>query len=486
MAVEIKYKQLFINNEFVDSVSKKTFATINPATGEPICHVAEGDAADIDLAVNAAFNAFKRGSAWRSMSHSDRGRLINKLADLLERDQDHLGSLDALDNGKPKHIAVGVDAALAIKCFRYYAGFADKHYGKTIPLDGDFFSYTRLEAVGVIGQIIPWNFPLLMAAWKVAPALATGNVVVLKPAEQTPLSALHFASLVKEAGFPPGVFNVVTGFGPTAGAPLVAHPKVDKIAFTGSTEVGKIIQREAAGLLKRVTLELGGKSPVIVCEDADIDAAVEAAHNGLFFNSGQVCCAGSRVLVHEKIYDAFVEKSVAMAKARKVGDCFSGAPQGPQVDADQFKKILGYIDAGKKAGARLCCGGNVVGDKGYFIEPTVFADVTDDMVISREEIFGPVIAITKFSTDEEAIERANDTIYGLAASVHTTSLKRAINISHAIRAGVVWVNTHNVLECQSPFGGYKQSGSGRELGEYGLAQYTEVKSVIVAGIPHSY
>lgn len=477
--VEIKYTQLFINNEFVPSKSGKVFATINPATAEKICDVSEGFAEDIDVAVEAAAAAFRRGSAWRTMDASARGGLLFKLADLIERDREIIAKIEALDNGKPYAMANGVDLHLAIKCFRYYAGWADKVYGKTIPLDGPFLSITRHEALGVVGQIIPWNFPLLMAAWKLGPALACGNVVVLKPAEQTPLSALYLASLIREAGFPPGVVNVVTGFGPTAGAALVAHPKVDKIAFTGSTEVGRIIQREAAGLIKKVTLELGGKSPLIVCEDADVDEAVETAHNGLFFNQGQVCCAGSRVFVHAKIYDEFVAKSAARAAKRTLGDCFSGADQGPQVDETQHKSVLRYIDVGKAEGARLVCGGGAHGDKGYFVQPTIFADVTDGMTIAKEEIFGPVLSVLKFDTYDEVIDRANATIYGLAAAVMTKDIDRAITVSCALRSGVVWVNTYNILECQTPFGGYKQSGVGRELGEYGLQQYSEVKSIII-------
>jgi len=455
--------------------------------------VAEGFADDVDAAVKAAHAAFARGSKWRTMDASERGRLLYKLADLMERDAETLATLDSVDNGKPKHIALGVDTHLAIKCFRYYAGFADKVYGQTIPLDGPFLSYTRHEALGVVGQIVPWNFPLLMATWKLAPALAMGNVVVLKPAEQTPLSALYLASLFREAGFPAGVVNVVTGFGPTAGAPLVAHPLVSKIAFTGSTEVGRIIQREAAGLIKNVTLELGGKSPLIVCADANVDEAVDTAYNGLFFNSGcvvdlrqgqgqaaparlmfspchhlrpslhrlhstphslpsprcsQVCCASSRVYVHESIYDEFVAKSVARATARTLGDCFSGAEQGPQVDEAQFKIVMGYIEAGKAEGAKLMCGGAPHGDKGYFVKPTVFADVTDSMKIAREEIFGPVLSVLKWSDVEDVIARANDTIYGLAAAVLTKNLDLGITISNALRAGVCWVGCYNILECQ--------------------------------------
>jgi len=336
----------------------------------------------------------------------------------------------------------------------------------------------------VVGQIIPWNFPLLMASWKLAPALTSGCVVVLKPAEQTPLSALHLAHLFKEAGFPPGVVNVLPGFGPTAGAALVKHPLVNKVAFTGSTEVGRIIQKEAAGTIKNVTLELGGKSPLIVCADADVDKAVEMAHFSLFFNQGQVCCAASRLYVHEKIYDAFLAKSVERARRRTVGHGFSGAEQGPQVDQEQLNRVLGYIETGVKEGAKLECGGKRHGDKGYFVEPTIFSGVTESMTIAREEIFGPVMSILKWGGggDEvgDILKRANDNEYGLAAAVATKDLDTALTIAHGLRTGVVWVNCYDILEACVPFGGYKQSGIGRELGEYGLTQYSEVKTVTIA------
>ena len=461
------------------SVSGKTFATINPANGKELAQVSEGFAEDVDLAVRAAHAAFARGSAWRTLDASARGALLFKLADLVERDRKQLAALESLDNGKPFAMADAVDLDLAIKCLRYYAGWADKQYGKVAAIDGPFLAYTRLEAIGVVGQIIPWNFPLLMCMWKIAPALCCGNTVVLKPAEQTPLTALHVAALVGEAGFPPGVFNVIPGFGPTAGAALVAHPLVEKIAFTGSTEVGRIIQREAAGTLKRVTLELGGKSPLIVCADADIDVAVETAHSGIFFNSGQVCCASSRVFVHASIYDAFIAKSALRAKARTVGDGFSGAEQGPQVDKDQLDRVLGYIVAGKAEGATVVAGGAQHGTVGYFVQPTIFADVSDDMKIAKEEIFGPVMAVLKWTDTEEVIDRANSSDYGLAAAVLTKDLDRAITISNGLRSGVVWVNTYNVLQCSTPFGGYKSSGIGRELGEYVLPNYYEASREIL-------
>jgi len=479
---EIKFTKIFINNEWLDSVSGKTFPTINPATGDVICQVQEGDKADVEKAVKAAKAAFKLGSEWRTMDASKRGVLLNKLADFIERDRVYLASLESLDNGKPFQDAFNIDLSLTIKCLRYYAGWADKTHGKTIPVDGSFLSYTRHEPVGVCGQIIPWNFPLLMQAWKLGPALATGNVVVMKLAEQTPLSGLAVAALVAEAGFPPGVVNIIPGYGPTAGAAIAEHMEVDKVAFTGSTEVGHIIQKAAGGSnLKKVTLELGGKSPLIVMNDADIDFAVETAHFALFFNQGQCCCAGSRLMVQEGIYDEFVKRATERAKKRTVGDPFTaGVEQGPQVDEEQFKKVLGYIQSGVAEGACLRAGGGKYGDKGYFVEPTVFSDVTDDMKICKEEIFGPVQVIQKFSTMDEVLERANNNSYGLAAAVFTKDIGNAVYMSNSLRAGTVWVNCYDVLEAQVPFGGYKMSGIGRELGEYGLEAYTEVKTVTIS------
>jgi aldehyde dehydrogenase (NAD+) len=478
--VRISATKLLINNQWVPSASGKTFPTINPSTGEEICQIAEADAADVEKAVKAARAAFNRG-AWRKMAASERGRLLNRLADLMEQNADELARLESLDNGKPFSIALAVDVPASISCYRYFAGWADKIHGKTIPIDGDYFCYTRHEPVGVVGQIIPWNFPMLMQAWKLAPALAAGNTVVMKPAEQTPLSALRVGELIVEAGFPEGVVNMLPGYGPTAGAAIANHMDVDKVAFTGSTEVGHLIMRAAADSnLKRVTLELGGKSPNIVFADTDLDEAVEGAHFGLFFNHGQCCCAGSRVFVEEKIYDKFVEKSGVRATNRTVGDPFDPkTEQGPQVDEAQFEKVLSYIDSGRSEGAKLVCGGERVGDKGYFIQPTVFADVQDDMKIAKEEIFGPVMSIIPFKSVDEVVERANRTEYGLAAAVWTRDIKKAHSIADNVRAGTVWVNCYNVLDPRSPFGGFKQSGIGRELGEYGLQQYTEVKSVII-------
>jgi aldehyde dehydrogenase (NAD+) len=442
--------------------------------------VAEADAADVDLAVKAARTAYEHGP-WRKASGPERARLLHRLADLIEKHADELARLESMDNGKPLAVAKAVDVAATIGCYRYFAGWSDKVMGKTIPIEGPFFCYTRHESIGVCGQIIPWNFPLLMQAWKLAPALATGNTVVLKPAEQTPLTALRVGELIIEAGFPEGVVNILPGFGETAGAAIANHMDVDKVAFTGSTEVGHLIM-QAAGKsnLKRVSLELGGKSPNIVFADAQMDQAIEGSHMGLFFNQGQVCCAGSRVFVEEKVYDQFVEQSTARAKRRTVGDPFdAGTEQGPQVDRTQLDKVLGYIESGQREGAKLNCGGGRVGDKGYFVEPTVFSDVQDDMKIAREEIFGPVMSIIKFKSIDEVIDRANKTVYGLAAGVWTRDIGKALAIANNVRSGTVWVNCYNVLDTAAPFGGFKQSGIGRELGEYGLQQYTEVKTVVV-------
>jgi aldehyde dehydrogenase (NAD+) len=478
--INISAKQLLINGKWVNSASGKTFPTVNPTNGEVITQVAEADAADVDKAVAAARAAFEKGP-WRKMSASQRGLLMNRLADINEKHADELAQLEALDNGKPAHVARAADLNLTIACIRYYAGWADKNHGKTIPVNGNFFSYTKHEPVGVVGQIIPWNFPLLMQAWKLGPALATGCTVVMKPAEQTPLTALRVGELIMEAGFPEGVVNLLPGYGPTAGAAIARHYDVDKVAFTGSTEVGKLIMKAAAETnLKRVTLELGGKSPNIVFADADMDEAIEGSHQALFFNQGQCCCAGSRLFVEEKAYDQFVEKSVARAKKRTVGNPFdTNTEQGPQVDQDQFNKVMGYIESGKNEKANLATGGGRVGDKGYFIEPTIFTDVQDNMKIAQEEIFGPVMTILKFKSIEEVVDRANKNMYGLAAAVWTKDITKAHAIADCVRAGTVWVNCYDVFDAGAPFGGFKQSGIGRELGEYGLANYTEVKTVTI-------
>ncbi|HEY3939821.1 MAG TPA: aldehyde dehydrogenase family protein [Bryobacteraceae bacterium] len=477
----ITQTKILIANKWVDSVSGKTFKTVNPATGEVLANVAEADAADVDLAVKAARKAFHPKSSWRRMAAAERGKLMNRLADLIEKHIDELATLESLDNGKPRHVAQAADLPLVIACYRYYAGWADKIQGKTIPIGGDYFCYTRHEPVGVVGQIIPWNFPLLMQAWKLAPALACGNTVILKVAEQTPLSALRVGELILEAGFPEGVVNILPGYGPTAGGAIARHMDIDKVAFTGSTEVGHLVMKAAAETnLKRVTLELGGKSPNIVFADADMNEAVEGSHFALFFNQGQCCCAGSRVFVEEKVYDEFVQRSTERAKRRTVGDPLDKkTEQGPQVDNDQFDKVLSYVEAGKKEGAKLMCGGDRVGDRGYFVAPTVFSDVKDEMKIAQEEIFGPVMSIMKFKEMDELVERANKTIYGLAAAVWTRDIGKAHHVANNVRAGTVWVNCYDVFDAGAPFGGFKQSGIGRELGEYGLQQYSEIKTVTV-------
>ncbi|KAK0412750.1 hypothetical protein QR680_006383 [Steinernema hermaphroditum] len=476
-----KHTQLFINNEFRPSVSGKTFETFNPATGEKICDLAEGQKEDVDLAVEAATKAFKTGSPWRRMDASQRGQLLYRLAELMERDRAILASLESLDNGKPYTNSYMIDTVHAIDAIRYYAGWADKIQGKTIPVAGDFFTYTRHEPVGVVGQIIPWNFPLIMQSWKLGPALACGNTVVMKTAEQTPLSALHVASLIREAGFPEGVVNILSGFGPSAGQAISSHMNIDKVAFTGSTSVGrKVMTAAAESNLKRVSLELGGKSPTIIFSDADMDYAVAQAHNGIFANAGQCCCAASRTFVEAKMYDEFIERSLDMAKKRVLGDPFDlKTDQGPQIDGTQMKKVLEYVESGKQQGAQLVTGGKRFGNKGYYIEPTIFANVDDQMKIAQEEIFGPVMSVIKFEGMEDLVEKANNTIYGLAASVVTKDLDKALHVSNHIKAGTVWVNCYYAFDPAAPFGGYKMSGIGREMGEYGLEQYSEVKTVTI-------
>jgi len=437
---QIRFTQLFIDGKFVDSVSGKTFAVTNPTTGDKICDVSEGDKADIDIAVSAAKRAFKLGSEWRTMDASKRGKLINKLADLIERDFRYLVSLESLNNGKiVPESAHGI--MQTVKVLRYYAGWADKIHGQQIPADGNVFVVTRKEPVGVVGQIIPWNFPAMFVGWKWGPALAAGCTIVMKPAEQTPLSVLYLAHLSVEAGFPNGVINVVNGFGSTAGAALAGHKHIDKIAFTGSTAVGKAIMETAAkSNLKRVTLELGGKSPIVVFPDVDINEAVSICHRSIFVNMGQACCAGSRTYVHSDIYDEFVKQATAMASKRKLGNPFeAGIEQGPQISELQLNRIMELIESGKKEGASLKCGGNRFGTTGYFIEPTVFADVRDDMRIAREEIFGPVQSIMKFSSMEELVERCNDTDYGLSTGILSKDINTALTFAQAIQAGTVCI-----------------------------------------------
>ncbi|KAM4808490.1 aldehyde dehydrogenase 1A1-like isoform 3-T3 [Rhinophrynus dorsalis] len=477
--LEVKYKKLFINNEWHNSSNGKKIPVYNPATEEIICEIEEGNKDDINKAVKAAREAFQLGSPWRRMDASERGRLLNKLADLMERDILILSTLESMDAGKTFTASYYGDLPASIKVVRYFAGWADKNQGHTIPMDGDFFCFTRHEPVGVCGQIIPWNFPLSMFTWKVAPAVCCGNTVVIKPSEVTPLSALYMGSLIKEAGFPPGVVNIVPGYGPTAGAAIASHMDIDKVAFTGSTKVGQMIKEAAANSnLKRVSLELGGKSPVVIFADADLEVAVESAHLGLFHHQGQMCAAGSRIFVEEPIYHEFVRKSAERANKRVLGDTLSPeVDHGPQVNKQQRDKILELIDSGKKEGAKLECGGSAWGHKGFFIKPTVFSDVKDDMRIAKEEIFGPVQQIMKFKTIDEVIKRANNTTYGLAAGVFTKDLDKAMTVAAALQAGTVWVNSYLAVSPQAPFGGYKMSGNGRELGEYGLHEYTEVKTV---------
>jgi len=477
---QVRQTQCFIGGKWIPSASGKTFETIHPATKEVIAQVAEGDRDDIDLAVDAARSQFD-GGEWSKMDARDRGTLMTKLAELIEAEADELAALETLDNGKPISDSRAADIPLVIDCLRYYAGWADKIQGKTVPIRGDFFCYTRREPVGVVGQIIPWNFPALMAAWKWGPALAAGCTIVMKPAEQTPLTCLRMARLAQKAGIPDGVINVVPGYGPTAGAALVEHPGVDKIAFTGELATAQIIQRSAAETMKRLTFELGGKSPNVIFADADLDAAAAGAHFALYFNQGQCCCAGSRLFVEDSIHDEMVDRLIDSNKNRRLGDPFDlETEQGPQVDQAQFDKILKYVEYGKKDGADCVSGGKRHGDEGFFVEPTLFTNVTDEMRIAKDEIFGPVLSVLKFSDVDEIVRRANNTNFGLAAAVWTRDVAKAHRFAAKVRAGTVWVNCHDVFDTAAPFGGFKQSGLGRELGEAGLDAYTESKTVTVA------
>jgi len=479
-----KTRKMLINGKWVDSASGKTFPTYNPATGEVLSNIAEGDKEDINRAVKAARSAFETGE-WSKISHSERGRMIWRLADLLEKYQEEFAQLESLDNGKPLKIARVADLPLAIDHFRYYAGWATKIEGNTIPLSiwkqNTFHAYTVREPVGVVGQIIPWNFPLLMAAWKLGPALAAGCTVILKPAEQTPLTALRLGELLQEAGFPDGVVNIVPGYGETAGAALAAHPDVDKIAFTGSTEVGKLILQAAAGNLKKVSLELGGKSPNIIFADADTDSAIPGAASAIFFNQGQCCCAGSRLYVEEKIFDKVVDGVAQNAAKIRVREGFDPESDlGPLVSEEQLNRVCGYLDSGVKEGAKAVTGGSREGTKGYFVKPTVLVDTNEKMKVVQEEIFGPVVTAIPFKDPSEIVDKANDTIYGLAAGIWTRDIKKAHNIAAKIKAGTVWINCYNVFDAALPFGGYKQSGWGREMGHEVLEHYTEVKSICSA------
>lgn len=480
--VQIKPGRLLINGEWVEG--KKHFDTINPATAEVLTQIADAGAADVDQAVAAARKAFDDPKGpWRKMSASERGRLIWKLADLMEQHIEELAELETLDNGKPIFESRYVDMPMAIDVMRYYAGIATKIQGDTVNTLSAAFTYTMREPLGVVGAIVPWNFPLLLATWKLGPALACGNTVIYKPAEQTPLTALKLGELAIEAGFPPGVVNIVTG-GPETGAAIVRHKDIDKVAFTGSTSVGKEIMRSAADTLKRVTLELGGKSPNIVFADSDIDSAVKGAINGIFYGKGEVCNAGSRLFVETKIQDEFMSKLVERAKKLRPGDPMDPKTRlGAIVSEKQMKHVLGYIEAGKKEGAQLVTGGNRVnvnGDKGFFIEPTVFGSVNNDMTIAQEEIFGPVLATLNFDDVDQVAELANKNVYGLAAGIWTNDIKKAHALSRRLKAGTVWINTYGPMDAAMPFGGYKQSGFGRELGAHAIEHYTELKSVWLA------
>ncbi len=472
--------QLLIDGQWREAISGKRFETVNPATGEVITTVAEADKADVDLAVKAARKAFEEGP-WSRTTATDRGRILSKLADLIMEHRDELAELETMDNGKPISDARNVDVPLVADCIEYYAGWANKVHGETIPVPGPFLNYTLREPIGVVGQIVAWNFPMLLAAWKLGPALATGNTVVLKPAEQTPLSALRLGELCLEAGIPPGVVNVLPGFGPTAGSALVTHPDVDKIAFTGEYITGQTIMREAAGTLKRISFELGGKSPNIIFADADLDAAVAGSLMGIFWNQGEVCCAGSRLFLQESVYDQFMDKLVGQAGKMKVGDPMDPSTQvGALISEDHLNKVLRYINIGKAEGATVRTGGDQPTKRGYFVNPTIFDGVNDSMKIAREEIFGPVLSVIRFKDMDEVVPRANNTFYGLAAAVWTRDVGKAHAMARKLKAGTVWVNTYNMISSLSPFGGYKMSGFGRELGVHALESYTQVKSVWVS------
>jgi len=477
-----KPHQILIDGKWMNAASGKTFPTYNPATGEVLADVAEGDRDDVERAVKAARKAFT--GPWSRLTASERGRLIWKLADLLEAHLDEFALIETLANGKPLAVARAADVPLAVDLFRYMAGWATKLEGTTIPISvpytpgAKYLAYTLREPVGVVAQIIPWNFPLLMAAWKLGPALASGCTVVLKPAEQTPLSALRLGQLFSEAGFPDGVVNIVPGYGETAGAALAAHPDVDKVAFTGSTEVGKLIVHAATGNLKKVSLELGGKSPNVVFKDADLDTAIAGSASAIFFNHGQCCCAGSRLYVERPVFDRVVEGVATQAKKIKVGSGLEAdTNMGPLVSQEQLNRVCNYLEIGMSEGAKAMAGGKKVGDRGYFVEPTVLVNTQESMKVVQEEIFGPVVAAIPFDDPEELMPRANDTVYGLAAGIWTKDISKAHRLAAGLRAGTVWINCYNIFDAALPFGGYKQSGWGREMGKDVLELYSQTKAV---------
>ncbi|MCJ1400319.1 hypothetical protein MMC11_003524 [Xylographa trunciseda] len=482
-----KYKQpigLFINNEWVKAKKGEKITSINPTDESEITTVHAATAEDVDVAVAAARAAFK-ASSWRDLPTTSRGNLLLKLASLVEEHAETLATIETWDNGKPYSVALNEDVLGEVAgCLRYYAGWADKIHGQVIDTSPAKLAYTIREPLGVCGQIIPWNYPLAMAAWKLGPALACGNTVVMKAAEQTPLSILYFANLIKEAGFPPGVVNILNGYGKDAGAAIASHVGIDKIAFTGSTATGKQIMKMASATMKNITLETGGKSPLLVFEDADLEQAAKWSHIGIMSNMGQICTATSRILVQESVYDKFVKLFMEQIKTiSKVGDPFSDETfQGPQVTKTQYEKVLNYIESGKSEGADLALGGQAhkdVNGKGFFIAPTVFTNVKDHMKIYREEVFGPFAVVASFKTEEEAVEMANDTTYGLGSAVFTQDISKGHRVARNIEAGMVWINSSNDSDYHVPFGGVKQSGIGRELGEAGLAAYTNSKAVHV-------
>jgi acyl-CoA reductase-like NAD-dependent aldehyde dehydrogenase len=475
----LKPARLFIDGQWTDAAGGATFTTINPATEEPLTQVAEGSAADVDRAVAAARRAFDSGP-WGKMPAAERGRILWRIGDLIEAALPEMARLETLDQGKTITDSTRVDVPMAADCFRYFAGWCGKIDGETIAVRAPSLNYTLREPIGVVGAITPWNFPILMAAWKAAPALAAGNTVVLKPAQQTPLTALRLAEIAAEAGLPPGVLNVVPGRGAVAGAALVQHPLVGKIAFTGSTEVGRDIMRRGSDTLKRLTLELGGKSPNIVFADADVDSAVRGATNGIFYNKGEVCTAGSRLFVEESLHDAFLDRLQSQTAKLTQGDPLDPKTRvGPQVSEAQRTQVLSYVEKGKAEGARLVCGGDRPPGRGYFVRPTIFDGVRGDMTIAREEIFGPVLAVVSFKDLDEVLSAANDSTYGLAAAVWTRDIKKAHKTARRLQAGTVWINTYGLYDSGMPFGGLKQSGYGRELGRQGLLEYTQTKSVWV-------